>query len=71
MKNVNNFQIAKVQPQGVAMNFLDFFQFQPGIAYESVLGKKSLYLLSLKYFGILIFRRRWISQVKFITFFVP
>ena len=39
MKKENNFQIAKVQPQGVA-NFLLFFcQFKPGVAYKSVAYK--------------------------------
>ena len=40
MKNVNNFQIAKVQPQGVAQHCLIFFQFQPGVLYKSVAYKK-------------------------------
>ena len=35
MKNVNNFQIAKVQPRGVALH-----QVQPGVAYKSVAYKK-------------------------------
>ena len=30
MKNVNNFQITKVQPQGGAYHLLNFCQFQPG-----------------------------------------
>ena len=35
MKKANNFQIAKVQPQGVVQPLLDFFcQFQPGVAYK-------------------------------------
>ena len=40
MKNVNNFQIAKVHPQGAASICLIFFQFQPGVAYKSVTDKK-------------------------------
>ena len=40
MRKENNFQIAKVQPQGVAKFLLDFFQFQPGLAYKSVAYKK-------------------------------
>ena len=44
MKNMNNFQIAKVQHQGVAQRLLDFFyQFQPGVAFKSVDYKKNLY----------------------------
>ena len=40
MKNVNNFRIAKVQPQPLA--FASFFcQFQPGAANKSVAYKKS------------------------------
>ena len=42
MKNVNNFQIAKVQPRGVAQHFLTFCQFQPGVGYKSVAYKKKL-----------------------------
>ena len=41
MKNVNNFQIAKVQPQGVALHFLICPKFEPGVAYKSVAYKKS------------------------------
>ena len=34
-KNVNNFQIAKVQPQGFAKTLLDFsYQFQSGVAIK-------------------------------------
>ena len=37
MINVNNFQnsfqVAEVQPQGVASDLLDFCQFQLGVAY--------------------------------------
>ena len=36
MKEGNNFQIAKVKPQGVAC------QFEPGVAYKSVAYKKSV-----------------------------
>ena len=43
MKKANNFQIAKVQPQGVVQLLLDFFcQFQPAVAYKSVPYKKSV-----------------------------
>ena len=41
MKNVNNFQIVKVQPQDNASHLLDFCQFLPGIAYKSVAHKKA------------------------------
>ena len=41
MKEPNNFQRAKVQPQLVTFLLLDFFQFQPGIAYKSVADKKA------------------------------
>ena len=42
MKNVNNFEIAKVQPQGVAWQLLEVFcQFQTGVAYKSVAYKKA------------------------------
>ena len=41
IKNVNNFQIAKVQSQGVTQLLLNsFFQFQPDVAYKSVAYKK-------------------------------
>ena len=43
VKNVNNFQIAKRQPQGVDF----FYQFQPGVAYKSVAYKKSVYTVSI------------------------
>ena len=43
MKNVNNFQIAKDQPQGIAWYYLFFFQFQPDVAYKSVVSKESVY----------------------------
>ena len=36
MKEGNNFQIAKVKPQGVVC------QFEPGVAYKSVAYKKSV-----------------------------
>ena len=45
MKKANNFQIAKVQPQGVASLLLDFCQFQPGVAYKSVAYLKMLLML--------------------------
>ena len=40
MKNVNNFQIEKVQLQGLLSIYLIFCQFQPGVAYKSVAYKK-------------------------------
>ena len=52
MKNANNFQIPKVQLQGVAQNLLNFFcQFQPGVAYKSVAYKKSVYVFKRWFFG--------------------
>ena len=43
MKNVNNFQTAKVQPQGVVFSIcLIFCQFQPGVADTSDAYKKSM-----------------------------
>ena len=45
MKNVNNFQKAKVQPQGVLFSIcLIFCQAQPGVAYKSVTYKKRVYV---------------------------
>ena len=40
MKNVNNCQIAKIQPQSVSSICLIFYQFQPDVAYKSVAYKK-------------------------------
>ena len=40
MKNVNNFQIAKVQPQGGVSICLIFCQFFAGVVYKSVACKK-------------------------------
>ena len=48
MKNVNNFQTAKVQPQGVASHLLVFCQFQLGIAYKSVPYKKECIVLQFR-----------------------
>ena len=42
MKKVNNYQIAKVQAQGVAQLCLIFCQFQPDVAYK-VVGYKGGY----------------------------
>ena len=43
MNKVNNFQVAKVQPQGDTKLFLEFFcQFQPDVACKSVAYKKSV-----------------------------
>ena len=48
MKKANNFQIAQVQSEGVALLLLDFFLiFQPGVAYKSITYKKSVYILSV------------------------
>ena len=41
MKKVNNFQKAKVQPQGLCSFRLIFCEFQPGVAYKSVAYKKA------------------------------
>ena len=49
MRKENNFQIAKVQRQGVALFLLDFFQFQPGVAYKSVAYKKKACTSAGKY----------------------
>ena len=40
MKNVKNFEIAKVSPQGAAWHLPEFCQFQSGVAYKSVTHKK-------------------------------
>ena len=40
LKNLNNFQMSKIQPHGVAYHLLEFCQFQPGIACKSVAYKK-------------------------------
>ena len=46
MKKANNFQITKVQPQGVAQLLLVFFcQFQPGVAYKCVAFKRVIQCL--------------------------
>ena len=42
IRKANNYQIAKVQPQGVAQRLLIFRQFQPGVAYKSVAYIKSV-----------------------------
>ena len=45
MNNVNNIEIAKVQPQGVALLlsiYLIFCQFHPAVPYKSVAYKKSV-----------------------------
>ena len=43
IKNVSNFQIVKVQPQGVTEYFYDFCSFQAGLAYKSVAYEKSMH----------------------------
>ena len=40
MKNVNNFQTAKIQPQVLLSIYLIFCSFQPGVVYKSVAKKK-------------------------------
>ena len=46
MENVNNFQTANVQPQGVARICLTFFcQSKPSVAYKRVAYKKSVYFI--------------------------
>ena len=46
MKNMNNFQIAKVQPQVAAWHLLNFFcQFQSVVAYKSVIYNKKRVVL--------------------------
>ena len=47
MKKAHNFQIEKVQPQGVA------YQFYPGVAYKSVAYKKSMWSKVLRKYHIL------------------
>ena len=42
IKNVYNFQVAKVHSQVVLSICLIFCQFQPGVAYKSVAYKKSV-----------------------------
>ena len=37
MRNVNNFQIAKIHPQSVLSICLSFCQFQPGVLIKKVL----------------------------------
>ena len=50
IKKTKNFQITKVQPQGVAELLLNFFsQFQSDLAYKSVAYKKSVYLKLKKF----------------------
>ena len=52
MRNANNFQIPKVQPQVVAYNLLNFFsQFQPGVAYKGVAYKKACMCSNVCIFG--------------------
>ena len=41
MKKANDFQTAKVQPQGIASFLLDFLPIQAGVAYESVAYKNA------------------------------
>ena len=47
MTKVNNFQIANVQPHGVASFCLFLLQFQPGVAYKRVAYKKKRIVLTL------------------------
>ena len=49
MKNVNNFQTAKVQPRDPSACICSIFcQFQPGVTYESVAYKKAYIFTSAK-----------------------
>ena len=65
MKNMDNFQIANFQPQGVTQLLLIFFQFQPGVAYKSVAYKKNrIRLLFLKFVNEEIFFQDYIEESK-------
>ena len=65
MKNINNFQMANFQPQGVTQLLLIFFQFQPGVAYKSVAYKKNrIRLLFLKFVNEEIFFQDYIEESK-------
>ena len=44
VKNMNNFQIENIQPQGIAHLLFGFFQFQPDVAYKIVAYKKNVYI---------------------------
>ena len=44
MRKANNFQIAKVQPLGVAWVLLDFLPILAGVAYKSFAYKKSVHM---------------------------
>ena len=46
MEKVIRFEIGEVQPQRMALFFLNFCQFQSGVAYKTVAYKKSVYKLS-------------------------
>ena len=49
IKNVNNFQIANVQPQGVALHLLDFFaSFSLTVLIKVLLIKKRVFEMCLK-----------------------
>ena len=50
MKNVNNFQIAMVQPRGVAY-FVNFFSL--GLLIKVLLRKKSVYIKACRLFLVL------------------
>ena len=62
MKKSNNFQIVKVQPQGLLSFCLIFCKFQPGVAYKCVAYKKNVYI------------KRWLFQrtrgVHWISFLI-
>ena len=49
MKNMNNCQITKVQPQVFLIICLIFCQFQPGVAYKCCLQEKSVYFEAEKF----------------------
>ena len=46
IKNVNNFQIAKVSLRVLLSIYLIFHQFQFGVVYKSVAYKKSVYIIT-------------------------
>ena len=72
MKNVNNFQIAKVQPHGLPQHLLDFCQFQPDVTYKSVACKKvrTLFKIGFLFTSCYITKKLNLGKQKvFQTFF--
>ena len=57
MNKANNFQIAKIQPQGAAQLLFDFSPISAGVAYKSVAFKKACIWVNLvcRNFNILTF----------------